>query len=114
MIKIFKKKILSLALKCLMDDWKEITKLGYDDELTTYLFRESEDVVTVLKAAQTSQLLHHYEADGKEKDYSKGAVIMLKLMLDAHRMAWKLNDEIEDENKRLSAWRKFRENNRVN
>lgn len=113
MKKFLKRKLLVLLEKLAMDEMREIMKVTPEEEMSLYLFGSPDDTQKILKSAQTAQLIRHYEVEGIEKHYSKGAVTILKIILDAHRQAMKVA-ELNGDMKKLEAWHKYRKANRIN
>lgn len=85
---------LKLFVKWYLKDIREFIHLSAEEEIDAYTFRDPEKTEKLIKSLLTYQTIKHFEAqDDKERQWAKGAGVMLKIMLDAHRAARKIVDE---------------------
>lgn len=85
---------LKLFVKWYLKDIREFIHLSTEEEIDAYTFRDPEKTEKLIKSLLTYQTIKHFEAqDDKERQWAKGAGVMLKIMLDAHRAARKIVSE---------------------
>lgn len=86
----------------------EIVKIPKDEELDLYLFKNSSDVLKLIKNNITIQTLRYFEAKNDyERAIVKGASLALQVMKDRHLKAVKLHKEVKDKSRRISFWKKI-------
>jgi len=82
---------LKLFVKLYLRDIREFIHLSAEEEVDAYTFRDPEKTEKLIKSLLTYQTIKHFEAqDDKSREWAKGAGMMLKIMLDAHRAARKI------------------------
>jgi hypothetical protein len=112
---MFRKIILKLLLRWYVSKLDEIKKLSLDEELKLYTFEKPEYVIELLKASMTAQTLWHFEAKtNDERMIAKGAALFIKNLLAGNKKAMEIMTVEPEEEKRLQAWRKFKQGNRIN
>lgn len=93
-----------------MKEQRDYKKLALGEELSKYRFKQPKDIVEILKYNRTCMTLWHFETvNQREADLVKGMALMLNVLLDAHEAALKL-DKVEDVDKRLLYWKKYKTN----
>jgi len=97
-----------------MKENREITKIAIDDEISYYTMKDYGKISHLLKSVMTAQVMRHYEATTEEERLmAKGAASILKIIKDAHEYALNISD-VEDKDKRLKGWAKFKKGRRIN
>ena len=86
--------ILKLFVKWYLKDIREIVKTDVEEEMDMYRFRTPDKTETLIKSLLTYQTIKHFEASSdEERQWAKGAGMILKIMLDAHRAAEIISSE---------------------
>jgi len=95
---------------------REIHKMDLADEVIGYSFKTYDGTIKTLKSALTAQTIRHFEAPegSDEKKLTKGAAMILKIILDAHEVANKIYMESENNEERVKKWKQFKSNNKIN
>lgn len=100
--------IISFLIRLFFKEQRDIKKMPLGEELSKYRFVNKEDVEDILKHNRTIMTLWHYETfNQKEALLVKGMVLMLNILIEAHKKSIELNDEPDIE-KRLHLWQKFK------
>lgn len=85
---------LKIFVKWFLKDVRDIVKLDIEEELDMYRFREPDKVEKLIKSLLTYQTIRHFEASSEEeRQWAKGAGMMLKIMLDAHRVSERITSD---------------------
>lgn len=92
-----KRLILKLFVKWYLKDVRNIVKTDLEDEMDMYRFRTPDKTEILIKSLLTYQTIRHFEASSEEeRQWAKGAGMILKIMLDAHKMAEIISSEQMD------------------
>jgi hypothetical protein len=106
--------IKKLLLKLYLKSQREITSVSESEQYDLFKFGSREDMIRLLKVTMTQQTLQHWEAkDDEERQMAKGAAFLCKVLLDAHRMVMKIEEETIDPDKKLTLWQQFKKKFRV-
>ena len=106
--------IVKLLLKLYTRKNREIAKISEEEEQKLYLFRNPEDVVRLMKANSTAQVMRYFEGNtDEERAVAKGAAMILKIMREAHYNAVATYDKKNDKQSH-GLWRTFKTKNRTN
>ena len=109
-----RKFILKILIRLFFRNQRDIKKLDLGEELSAYKFKEPSKVIDIMKHNRTIMTLWHWETrDIQEANIVKGMALMLNIMIEANEMAVKLQ-KIEDIEKRLYLWSKFKEKEKTN
>lgn len=103
--------ILNILIKYYVNKYSKlnINKLSDEKELAAYRFKNSYDVLDIIKSNITIQTLRHFEARNEQERWMvKGAALWLQIMKDRHIQALKL-ESVKDKDKQLDLWRKFKD-----
>ena len=113
---MIKKIMFKLIVKWYIKYNREIHKMGLEDEVAGYSFKTYHGTVKTLRSALTAQTVRHFEATegSDEKMLTKGAAMILKIILDAHEVAEKIYMESENNEVRVKKWKQFKSNNKIN
>ena len=89
-----KKLLLKLFVRLYLKDVRNVVKTNLEEELDLYRFRTPDATETLIKSLLTYQTIKHFEASSEEeRQWAKGAGMILKVMLDAHRSAQLVSSE---------------------
>jgi len=104
---MFNKIIKGLILRHYIRKSREIHKMEPDKELSAFMFGREEDTVKILRNLLTAQTISYFEAKDKEEQLLvKGMALMLKLLLDAHKLALLIKTKDKDIDNQVIMWKK--------
>ena len=93
--------LLKLLLKWYLKKNLDVYKMNSEQSFSKYQFKSKEGIEDVLRERLTALTISYWEAKNDlERAIVKGRTLELKLLLDRHRMAERINDmDVSKENK---------------
>lgn len=102
--------LLKLLLKWYIKENREVIQLTSGEDYNLFKFKNSEDVIRLLKSYMTSSTLWHFKAKtDEERSIIKGAALLAQVLVDGHRAVYSIEETmgLSDE-KKYKHWEKFK------
>ncbi len=105
---MIKRFLTNILIKWYVNKNRVIEKMLPADELDAFLFKSSDSVEKVLKYEMTNLTLKYFEASKNEQDFIKGAALAYRLLLDRHRKAKYLQDNMKNKDNMIKIWNNYK------
>jgi len=107
---MIKKIIFKLLLRWYIKYNREIHKMSLEDEFMAFTLNTYEDTIKLLKKTLTAQTVRYFEATSEEERMmTKGAANILKIILDGHERAMRIDKLNATLDRKVEYWARYKE-----